>query len=304
MMKKSLHHLRVLKAVKSQGSVTQAAQMLHITQPAVSNILKQLESSYGYPVVETIGKRIYLTKAGERLIQAATDIEYVLTETQTDLDNMHNKLSGQLSVTIVSTAKYFVPKLLGAFRRLHPEVTIKLQVCNRDEAIASLKRNENDFLIMSQPPESVPIALNLFYQDELVVAASNNAELPKKQLSLADMGNMEWIIREQGSGTRLVMKGLFKKSGISPKITLEVGNTESIKQLIIADMGISVVSRQSIELELDHNLLQILPVKEFPVQHAWYMVTPKGKTHSPIMKQFCDFADGNIDLIHYQVKAR
>ena len=300
MMVPNLHHLRVLEAIKAQGSVTGAARLLHITQPAVSNILKQLEATYGYSMIETIGKKIYFTKAGERVLQMAGEVKCVLSQTQIELDRIHDKLSGQLSVTIVSTAKYFVPKLLGAFRRLFPSVSIKLKVCNRNDAIESLKQNENDFLIMSHPPDNFPIKQQIFYEDELIVAASPDFLLKKKKVSLSDLSACDWIFREQGSGTRITMAGLFKDSGIAPNISLEVGNNESIKQLIMADMGLSIVSKQSIELELENGLIKMLPVKGFPLKHAWYLVTPKGKKINELTKKFIDFSRENISLIHGQ----
>ena len=297
MINKSLHHLRVLEAIKTQGSVTAAARILHITQPAVSNILKQLESSYGYPMVETIGKKIYFTKAGLRVLAMAREIDDAVEKAQVDIDRMHQKLSGQLTVTIASTAKYFMPRLLGAFRRLYPAVRIKLQVCNRNDSIESLKKNENDFLVMSQPPEDFPISQQLLYEDELVVAASTDWRVEMGQVSLSDLADLDWIIREPGSGTRIMMSALFKRAKVTPNIIMEVGNNESIKQLIIAGMGISIISKQSIELELQKNLMKTLPVKNFPLKHPWYLITPKGKAMSELTKKFIIFAKENIDIV-------
>lgn len=298
MIDKSLYHLRVLAAIKEQGSVTSAARLLHITQPAVSNILKQLELTYGYPMVETIGKKIYFTKAGERILQMASEMSLVMNAAQADIDEMHSKLSGELSVTIVSTAKYFVPKLLAAFRKMYPTVSVKLRVCNRNDAIESLKKNENDFLIMSQPPADFPIEQQLFYADELVVAASPVFPIKPGGYTLVDLADHEWIIRESGSGTRITMSELFKAAKISPHILMEVGNNESIKQLIMADMGISLISRQSAELELNNHLMKVLPVKGFPLRHPWYLITPKGKKMTALVRKFIDFSQENINLIH------
>lgn len=301
-MIKNLHHLRVLAAIRTQGSVTAAARMLHITQPAVSNILKQLELNYGYPMIESIGKKIHFTRAGERVCEMAAEIERIIEATQSDLDRMHNELSGRLSVTIVSTAKYFVPKLLGAFRHKYPKVSVKLHVCNRNDAITALKNNDNDFLIMSQPPKDFPIKLSLFYQDELVVAVSRAFQSSTQEqagaVQLAQLADEQWIIREPGSGTRMAMKALFKQAKIAPNILMEVGNNESIKQLIMADMGISLLSKQSIELELHNGLIQVLPVAGFPINHPWYLVSAKGKRPSAVAESFYQFSRENIDLIH------
>ena len=175
----TFHQLNVLKAVKTHGSITAAAHALHISQPAVSNILKQLELNYDYPLTETIGKKVFLTEAGERLVEATNIINHALENAESDISALHNKLSGTLAVAIVSTAKYFVPRLLSEFRQKHPGVKIKLTVCNRHDAIQILKNNTSDFLVMSQPPDEIPIKKHLFYHDQLVVVASPNMPFKK-----------------------------------------------------------------------------------------------------------------------------
>jgi LysR family transcriptional regulator, low CO2-responsive transcriptional regulator len=285
----TLHQLRVLKAVKTHGSITLAAQALHITQPAVSNILKQLELSYDYPLTETIGKKVFLTKAGERLVEAVQQIDLILETTTSDINAQHGKISGTVVVAIVSTAKYFVPKLLGEFRKKYPEIKIKLTVCNRQQAIQILKSNASDFLIMSQPPDDMITDKKLFYKDQLVVVASPEMKFAKNIKQLKDLNDYAWIIREPGSGTRIVMKKLFKKYKMLPNIVMEVGNNESIKQLIMANMGISIVSKQSIELELQLKLIKILPINNFPLHHPWYFVRNKGKHVSRVASEFFKF---------------
>lgn len=289
----TLHQLRALKAVKDYGSITAAAHVLHITQPAVSNILKQLEQCYDYPLTETIGKKIFLTETGLRVVKASEAIQQVLDDLSADINALHGKLSGTMTVTIVSTAKYFVPRFLGEFRQRFPEVTIKLTVCNRQEAIHILKQNSSDILIMSQLPEGVAIENQLFYRDELIVVGSPSFKRDHKHTSLKDLAECDWIIREPGSGTRIVMQKLFKQHKMVPNIAMEVSNNESIKQLIIANMGISIVSRQSIELELQHNLLKILPVAGFPLKHPWYLVRNKGKAGKRIVDEFLHFVSAS-----------
>lgn len=288
-MKVTLHQLNTLEAVKTHGSITAAAHALHITQPAVSNILKQLEQLYSHKVTETIGKKIFLTEAGEKLVETAKHINLLLDNAVSDINAMHGELSGTLTVAIVSTAKYFVPKLLGEFRSQHPKVKIKLTVCNRQEAIKILKNNSSDFLIMSQLPDGIPIRQQLFYQDKLVVATSPGLEIKPKPKQLRDLNNYDWIIREPGSGTRIVMKKLFKQYKMLPNLTMEVSNNESIKQLIMANMGISIISKQSAELELKNKLIKILPIENFPIEHSWYLVMNKGKHINHVMHEFFDF---------------
>ena len=287
----TLHQLQVLKAIKIHGSLTVTARALHITQPAVSNILKQLSHKFQYPLTETIGKRIYLTPAGEHLVKAADDIQTILESTLYEINGLHGHLSGQIDIAIVSTAKYFMPKLLGEFKKKHPKVAIKLTVCNRQEAIYRLKHNAHDFIIMSQPPDNMAIKQQLFYPDELVVVASPEMIFQSGIDTLADLSAVDWIIREPGSGTRIVMEKLFKKHRMLPNISMEVGSNESIKQLIMANMGISIVSKQSIELELGHQLMKILPIKQFPLNHPWYVVMNKGKALTQVTRAFFKHVD-------------
>lgn len=289
MMNITLHQLNVLKAVKVNGSITAAAHSLHITQPAVSNILKQLALNYKYPLTETVGKKVFLTEAGERLVQASETINQALEYAESDINALHGKLSGTMTVAIVSTAKYFVPKILGAFHQKHPAIKIKLTVCNRQDVIQILKENTSDFLIMSQPPGDISIKTQLFYEDQLVIVSAPDMQFEYKAQRLKDLADESWIIREQGSGTRIVMKRLFKQYKISPNIVMEVGSNESIKQLIMANMGISIISKQSIELELEHGLINIIPVDDFPLKHPWYLVMNKGKQVTRVVSEFLDF---------------
>lgn len=285
----TLHQLNVLQAVKQQGSITGAAHALHITQPAVSNILKQLELKCDYALTETIGKKVHLTQAGDRLVVAIERIHQELEEAESDINALHHQLSGTMTVAIVSTAKYFVPKILGEFRHMHPNVKIKLTVCNRHDAIHILKANQSDFLIMSQPPDEMAINTQLFYEDQLVVVASPEMTFNHKVTTLRDLNDVDWIIREPGSGTRIVMKKLFQKYKMSPNVVMEVGNNESIKQLIMAGMGISIVSRQSIDLELQHDLMKIIEVSNFPLRHPWYLVMNNGKRINRVTHEFFNF---------------
>lgn len=296
-MKITLHQLNVLQAVKTHRSITAAAQTLHITQPAVSNILKQLELNYDYALTETVGKKVYLTDAGEHLVNAADTINEALEKAASDINALHGKLSGTLTVAIVSTAKYFVPRFLGEFQKIYPAIKIKLAVCNRYDAIEILNNNTSDFVIMSHPPKGAPIIKQIFYEDRLVVVASPDMQIKGRPKKLKDLVNADWIIREPGSGTRIVMKKLFKQHKMSPNITMEVGNNESIKQLIMANMGISIVSKQSIELELEHQLIKILPLSDFPLIHPWYLVINKGKHINRITREFLEFVKQNSNFI-------
>ena len=269
-MRVTLHQLTVFEQVAHHGSVTRAAHALHMTQPAVSNILKQLEDYYQCPLTEVIGRKLSLTPFGEALLEGCRELHTTMNNIQAEIELLKGGLAGTLRVATVSTAKYFMPHLLGAFKRENPGIHINMTVCNRREIIQRLQENLDDFVIMSHPPGTLPVDCADFYDDELVVAASPRHKLSQsKQLSLNALQDDAWIIREPGSGTRYATEVIFKKRHFTPRVEMEISNNEAIKQAIVADMGISVISKQSIKLELENQLLQLVPVKGFPVRHIW-----------------------------------
>jgi len=295
-MRLSLHQLKVFQSVADFGGITAASKKLHMTQPAVSNILKQIQDYYQESLLETIGKKIYLTSSGKIVYQTAVSIEKLLEQADLEIHDQNQKigeLSGTLSLSIVSTAKYFVPKLLGAFQQENPKLKIKLQVLNREQVIERLKENKDDCVIMSQPPSEIPIEIQDFYEDELVLACSPENPLAHQDLSHVKNFNFledqNWLLRESGSGTRMVMLAWIAKKKINLKNSMDIGNNESIKQMIMANMGISLISKQSISLELSNNLLKLIKIKGLPLKHEWYMVRHAHKQSSILVQRFYEF---------------
>lgn len=301
MMNITLHQLRVFKAVSQFGSITQAANSLHMTQPAVSNLIAVLEKSLGAEIIEIVGKKVYLTHEGSLLQSAYDQMLKILEETHARINTIHDGLSGHIRVATVSTAKYFVPRLLGAFQTLYPSIKIELKVKNREEIIERLRHNLDDFVIMSQLPSLIPIRVQEFYEDELVVAASGKTAFTSHPtpLSLKILADQPWLIRETGSGTRIAMLKILKRYRISPRIEMEIDNNESIKQAIIANIGISMLSRQSIDLEEKAGLIKILPVQGFPIKHKWYLVTLRGKKLSTLARAFQKFVQSHPNLADF-----
>jgi DNA-binding transcriptional LysR family regulator len=299
-MRLSLHQLNVLLSIKQKMSISLAAKALHMTQPAVSNIVKQLEDLYQTKLTMRVNRQTQLTAAGLILSETAAKIQHLLREADDKIKADENLLNGKLSVAVVSTAKYFVPRLLAAFKRQHPSIRTHLTVDNRRNILNRLKQDLDDIVIMSQPPNDKRFIAQDFYDDKLVVAVSATSKLNrKKTYSISELINEDWLMRESGSGTRMAIEKLFKAEKITPNIISEVSNNESIKQLMIAGMGISIVSLQSIELELDNNLLTILPVKGFPKKHAWYMVKKQNNNANITVEAFDEFVDTHSDLAHF-----
>lgn len=292
-MRLTLHQLRVFDAVACHHSVTRAAQVLHMTQPAVSNIIRQLEDYYGCALTEVVGRRLSLTAYGKMVAESYQVLAQHLEITQARIELLKGGLTGVLSLAVVSTARYFIPRLLGMFKEKYPDVHIKLTVCNRHDIILRLKDNLDDFVIMSHPPTDIPVDCADFYDDELVIAASIDDPLLrfKAPLPLSNLSKASWIFREEGSGTRYAAENLFKKCRFAPSIAMQIGDSEAIKQAIMAKMGISILSKHSIKMELKHNLIAELSVKYFPAKHTWYLVKNKGKSLSPIAETFFTFVN-------------
>ena len=299
----TLHQLQVFKKVAELNSVTQAAKALHMTQPAVSNVLRLLNDSLASPVFEVINKKIYLTSTGRILLEASDQIRQTLDGALSQINLEKGLLTGTIRIASVSTAKYFILRLLGAFKKEHPDIHIQLVVKNRNDIIDRLHHNADDFVIMSQLPDNLKIDYQPCYEDELVVAAAAEYQFKTKKITtLQQLQDEAWLIREQGSGTRMAMLNLFKKYRINTPFEMELDNNESIKQAVISNMGISILSRQSIELEEKLGLIKVPGIKEFPVAHEWYLVKAKGKKSSPIAQKFYDYVRLHPEVCHFNLK--
>lgn len=303
-MRVTFQQLIAFKAVVETGSITQAAKQLALTQPAVSNLLKQLAQYYGTRLLECDKGKVELSHCGEIVYKTALQIHHALKQSESSVNLAQGKLAGSLNVSVVSTAKYFMPRLLAQFKERHPAINPVIKVCNREQVIERLKDRADDFVIMSQPPKDMSVDIETLYEDKLVVASSANLSKGyNKPIDLMDLQDKQWLVREQGSGTRMVMDKVFRNKGLTPKSSMEVGNNESIKQLIIAGMGISIVSLQSIELELHNHLMDVLPVDGFPIDHHWYIVTRRNKSKGSLTQAFRVFLQQHPELTHCQEPA-
>lgn len=286
-MNPTLNQLKIFATVAELKSMTKAAQKLYMTQPAISIQLQKLEEKYGIALFEMIGKSFHLTEAGSILLTACEDVQKSLDNVDMQLSQLKGSLKGRLKIVVVSTAKYFVPGLLGQFRNDYPEIDIRLKVTNRKTVIERLAQNQDDLTIMSQLPDQLSIEAFPFLQDALVLAASPTHPLAyKKKIAWKDLAYENFILRESGSGTRLVMEKLFQKHHIHPRIIMELGSSEAIKQAIMANIGLSIVSKMSLEHELALNKLVILDVNHLPFKHQWYAVHLKEKRLSPVAENF------------------
>jgi LysR family transcriptional regulator, low CO2-responsive transcriptional regulator len=286
----TLQQLRLFAAVAEQKSVTRAAEKVHLTQPAVSIQIKRLEAKVGMPLIEHIGKELHLTVAGEEVFDAAKDVLERLSDLETSLNDLRGEVAGPLNIHVVSSGKYFLPHLMGSFVRRYPKVEPRLEINNRADLLSSLAKNQSDLYIMGQPPEGVPVVEYPFLENILVVVARPDHPLAgKKKIPLAKIAKERFVGRESGSGTRKAVEKLFNQKGLSIEAYIELDSAEGIKQGVIGGLGIGVLSKHSLRLELDAGELVVLNVAGFPLRRRWYVSHREGKRLSRAAQLFLQY---------------
>ncbi len=286
----TLRQLQIFEAVIRLRGYTRAAEMLHLSQPTVSMQVKKLTETIGYPLLEKVGSHIHTTAVGDEVYATAQNILGSMVSLGESAAALEGVVKGPLRIAVITTAKYFMPHLLGAFITQHPEVKPMLKVTNRSRVLERLKSNEDDLLIMGQVPVGLDVEAHPFVDNELVVVASTHHPLTQcSSISLEQLGKERFLVREAGSGTRLAVDRLFAEQGLEVKPYMELGSSEAIKQAVMAGLGISVLSRHNLRLELAGNHIAILDVKGFPLFYRWYAVHLKGKKLSLVSRTFLDF---------------
>jgi DNA-binding transcriptional LysR family regulator len=285
----SLRQLQVFEAVARLLSFTRAAQELYLSQPTVSMRIKKLESDIGVPLTEKIGKKISLTEAGNALYQASRDIFGTLGRFEMQIDDQKGLRTGQLRIAVVTTANYFAPRLLGKFCQMYPGIKVSLEVTNREHILERMNQNIDDLYLIGKPPESSDLEFQPYLSNPMVVVASVNHELAgRKAISLGEIANEFFIVREPGSGTRIAAEQKFSAAGYEHKVRMELGSNESIKQGISGGLGIAVLSLHTLTSG-DMNELTVLDVQGFPISWEWYVGHPRGKRLSILARTFIEF---------------
>ena len=289
-MNVTFRQLKVFEAVARNLSYTMAAQELHLTQPAVSMQIKQLEENTGINLLEQVGKKIYLTEAGSEMYHYARSIARELDEAGAIMEQLKGIESGRLEITVATTANAFATRMLAMFKQKHEGVTISLDVTNREGLLRQLAENEKDIAIMGRPPLSEDLLAESFADNPLVVVASPDHPLAGEQdIPLKTLQHETFVVREQGSGTRTAMQRFFDEHQMEITSSMEMNENEAIKQAIQAGMGLGIVSIHTLELELETNRLVILDVEDFPIMRHWYLVHLKAKRLPPMAQAFKDF---------------
>ena len=288
----TLRQLDLFAAVARTGSLTRAAAEAHLTQPAVSMQLRALEEASGLPLVEPSGRGIQLTDAGREF---AAQVEEVLERVQ-HLDDLAARWrgvrSGRVRLGVVSTAKYFVPRLLAQFLRGHPGVDFRLTIHNREQILAELRANTVDYVIMGRPPEDIDCAATAFAPNLLgIVAAPEHPLSRRKRMKLAELADEPFIVREHGSGTRAAMERLFASRRVRFRTSMEMASNESIKQAVIAGLGLGFLSLHTVSNEVAWGRIALLDVEGLPVRRQWYAVRRGSRRLSSAAAEFGAFLE-------------
>lgn len=286
----TLRQFRVFEAVADHLSFTQAAKALHLSQPAVSMQVKAIEEQVGLPLFEQLGKQIYLTEAGQEIHHYSRAIRQLLDEAEDVINGLKGAHQGRLTVAVASTANYFVPTLLGVFHERFPDVTVSLDVTNRESLLQQLSENVVDLVVMGQPPSDADLEAGIFMENPLVIVAPPNHPLAaQKNIPFTRLEDEVFLTRERGSGTRSAIERFFEQHGVQLNTGMEIASNEAIKQSVQAGLGLGLLSRDTLDMELALNKLVILDVEDFPIVRHWYVMHRKGKRLSTVAQAFKQF---------------
>jgi DNA-binding transcriptional LysR family regulator len=294
----SLRQLRTFEAVARLKSFSRAAEELHVTQPTVSKQIRLLHEEVGLPLLEQIGKKVFLTEAGEQLYATCADWLETWGRFEQTIADLKGIKQGRLRIAAVTTTKYFMPRLLGPFCAQYPGIDIALEVVNRDRLLERLARNQDDLYVMGVPPDGLDIECEPFLENPLVVLAPASHPLTKrKRIAFADLANEPFIVRERGSGTRLTVERVFQERNVPLKIKMELGSNEAIKQAVAGGLGLALLSQSTLSLDPSRKEVTTLKVEGFPIKRHWYVVRPRGKQLSVVARTFLDFLRSHVQLL-------
>ena len=286
----TLRQLRALAAVHRDRSVTAAARRLHLTQPAVTLQIRNLQMLAGLPLIQRTGEGMLLTDAGRTVLALSERIEAAIADCETSLQMMAGKTAGRISIGAVSTAKYFVPFMISGFSKLHPNVEVTLSIGNRQEIGTALRGYDLDFAIMGRPPADIDMDVRLIGDHPHVIIAPTGHRLARKsRIALDDLSEETFLMREPGSGTRGLMEQLLETARVRPNMGMAMSSNETIKQAVIAGLGIAFISAHTVATELDERRLVTLDVLGLPVIRQWFVLSRNDKILLPPARAMLEF---------------
>ncbi len=298
-MKEKLNHrlsrvtrrqLRAFAALMRTGTTKGAAEALHVTPPAITLQLRELEGLVGVPLIERRPDGVAPTAAGAEILEATIRIETLLADTADLIETLCGLEGGKVTVGVISTAKYFAPKAIAAFAKEHPGIELSLKVGNRAETIQALANYDFDLAIMGRPPDGfavdhTPIAKH----PHVIIAPPDHPLVGQKQLTLSDLSDETFLLREPGSGTRMLFQDLLEKAGFDPGVGMEIGSNETIKQAVIAGLGIAMISGHTVAAEVADGRIAVLDIEPLPVIRTWFLVKRSDKRMLPAAEAMWEF---------------
>jgi DNA-binding transcriptional LysR family regulator len=287
----TLPQLRLFEAIARLGTFARAAQELHMAQPTASLQIKKLTATVGVPLFEQVGKRVYLTEAGRRLQETCGHLFRVFTALEDSLSGMRAVDSGRLRLAVSTTGMSFASRLLGAFVASRPGVDISLQAHNRQALVERLAKNEDDLYLFTSAPEIEGVVTQEILSNPYVVLARDDHPLAAAtSIPFARLAQEPFLIREEGSGSRRTALRIFAEHGLTPRIRMELGTNEAIKEAILGGLGLTIMSRYTLGLDPESSRYRSLDVEGFPVENHWYFAYPQGKQLSPVARALLEFA--------------
>jgi LysR family transcriptional regulator, low CO2-responsive transcriptional regulator len=286
-MNVTFRQLRVFAEVARQGSVLRAAEALHLTPPAVSMAVKDVENQVGMPLFDREGRRMSLSTAGEYFVVYARRLLGTLKEAEDAMARFRRAESGRLTLGMVSSAKYFLPPLLAQFHTEHPSVDVRLRLGSREQLVAQMQAGEVDLSVMGRPPKEWPNRAESFaMHPHVLITATSHPLAQLETVPAAALAREGFIVREPGSGTRAALEEFLAEFHLKPMFIMEMASNEAIKQAVMAGMGVSLVSLHTVGLELKHGLIAVPPTQGLPLMRRWHVVNAAGRMLSPAAEAF------------------
>lgn len=296
-MNYTLHQLKVFLKIAERGSITKAADELHLTQPAVSNQLRNFQEQFDIALTELVGRKIYVTDFGREIARAA---ERILNEVATIDAQTHafkGRLAGRLKLSVVSTGKYVMPYFLSSFMNKNSGVELQMDVTNKEQVIRSIEENAVDFSLVSTLPASIQVETLDLLENMLFLVSRYGDKFKKIPYKKSIFKELPLIYREAGSATRQVMEKFMERNHVTAMKKMELTSNEAVKQAVLAGLGYSIMPLIGIRNELKDKELQIVPVEGLPIRTMWRLIWPRGKKHSPVAGAFLNFVREEKDRI-------
>ncbi len=300
----TLPQLRVFEASVRLGSFARAAEELHMAAPTASVQLKKLAETVGLPLFEQVGRHVYPTEVGRRLYDGCTEVFRAISAFEESLAQLRGLDSGRLRLAATTTARYFAPRLLGAFAQRHPGLETALHIDNRAVLMGRLAANEDDLYLLADPPRDGPLLAQAILPNPLVVFARADHPLARaRRIPFARIAEEPFLMREAGSGTRRSVIALFQRHGLAPRVRMELGSNEAIREAIVAGLGVSILARYTLGTEPEHEGLACLAVDGFPLESWWHFAYPAGKHLSDAARALMDFTRVQAKAIAHEAFA-